>query len=390
MQKKATYFFIAMLCAFSFSINAQGEYFGSNFQDFLFKTTGLDSIVTEAYDTSTNKLVLADLNKFTYNAQCKLTKTVSKSWNAPQKKWVDYEQTLFNYDAQARLTSYQIQVLRSGVMTDSARVLYAYTGTATQEISQTTQVLEGSVWKNKELLEFTYNAAKKVATETEKQWDGSVWLNNGRKTNTYDAQNRLSSLLTEGWDATKWVNLSRETYTYTAQGKLQNVKNEEWNKQTNAWEASDFFTFMLSPNGRKVSLGFDFFGIPFNVEYSGSTTGYLDSVNVFLSTTLFSRLRFTYNSACQATATNDVVFLQNAVSILPNPTSENITIRLNEAEGESFSATIFNASGIAVDALKWNGKDNQQRDVSRLPNGLYFLSVKGEKWQAVHKFVVQH
>jgi hypothetical protein len=390
MQKKATHLFIAMLCAFSFNLNAQVEYTGSNFQDYLYKTTGIDSIIAEEYDTLTKKLVPADLNKFTYNAQCKITKTVSKSWNTVQKKWIDYEQTLFNYDAQARLTSYQIQVLRSGVWADSLRVNYAYTGTATQETSQTTQLLRGTVWTNDELKEFTYTAAKKVATETEKDWDGSTWLNNNRTTNTYDAQNRITTLLQEDWDANKWVNLSRETYTFNAQSKLQNVKNEQWNKSTNMWEASELLTFALSPNGRKVSLGINFFGIPLNVDYLGSATGYLDSVNIYLATTLFSRIRFVYNTACQTTATNDLVFLQNAVSISPNPTTDNLTIRINEVEGDVFSATIFNASGIAVDALKWKGKEDMQRDVSRLPNGLYFLSVKGEKWQAVQKFVVQH
>jgi hypothetical protein len=390
MQKKIINLFIAMLCAFSFNLNAQTGYTGSEFQDFLYKTTGIDSIIAEEYDTLTNKLVPADLNKFTYNAQCKLTKAVSKSWNAAQKKWIDYEQTIFNYDAQARLTSYQIQVLRSAVWTDSVRVNYAYTGTSAQETSQTTQLLLGTVWTNDELREFTYTTAKKIATEIEKEWGGSMWLNKNRKTSTYDAQNRLSVLLEEDWEATKWVNSSRETYTYTAQSKLQNVKNEEWNTTTNAWEASELFTFTLAPNGRKVSFGFDFFGFEFNIDYLGSATGYLDSVNIYLGTTLFSRIRFVYNPACQTTATNDLVFLQNAVNISPNPTTDNLTIRLNEAEGDAFSATIFNASGIAVDALKWNGKGDQQRDVSRLPNGLYFLSVKGEKWQAVHKFVVQH
>jgi Secretion system C-terminal sorting domain len=390
MQKKITHLFIALLCALSFNSNAQVEYTGSGFQDFLYKTTGIDSIIAEEYDTLTKKLVPADLDKFTYNAQCKITKSGSKSWNVAQKKWIDYEQTIFNYDAQSRLASYQIQVLKGGVWADSARVNYAYTGTATQETSQTTQLLEAAVWKNRELKEFTYTATKKLETETRKDWAGSTWATNARRTNTYDAQNRLSMLLEEDWDGTKWVNSSRETYLYNAQNKLQTVKPEQWNSTTNKWETSDLFTFMLSPNGRKVSLGINFFGIPLNVDYLGSATGYLDSVNIYLATTLFSRIRFVYNSACQTTATNDVVFLQNAVSISPNPTSENMTIRLNEAEGDAFSATIFNASGIAVDALKWNGKGDQQRDISRLPNGLYFLSVKGEKWQAVHKFVVHH
>jgi hypothetical protein len=391
MQKKITNLFIALLCAFSLNLSAQNEYLGSDFQAYLYKTTGVDSLIAEEYDTLTKKLVPADLDKFTYNAQCKITKIVSKSWNVAQKKWIDYEQTLFNYDTQARLTSYQIQVLRSAVWTDSVRVNYAYTGAATQETSQTTQLLVGTVWTNEELKEFTYTAAKKVATEIEKEWDGSMWLNKTRKTSSYDAQNRITTLLEEDWESTKWVNSTRETYTFNAQNKLQNVKNEAWDPSTNAWVAFEPFKFTLAPDGRKVSLeGIDLFGISISIEYLGSATGYLDAVNAYIANTLFSRVRFVYNSACQTTATNDLVFLQNAVNISPNPTTDNLIIRLNEAEGDAFSATIFNASGIAVDALKWNGKGDQQRDISRLPNGLYFLSVKGEKWQAVQKFVVQH
>jgi Secretion system C-terminal sorting domain len=389
MQKKITYLFVLGVCALSFRLDAQVGYTGSNFQDYLYKTTGIDSVITEEYDTLTNKLVPADLDKFTYNAQCKITKTVSKSWNVAQKKWIDYEQTVFNYDAQARLTSYQIQPWKGTAWADSVRVNYAYTGTATQENSQTTQLLLNNVWTNDELTEFTYTAAKKVATATEKDWDGSTWLNNNRTTNTYDAQNRIATVVQEDWDGSKWSNLSRETNTYNAQNKLQNVKTEEWNKTLNKWEDSEFYTLTLSPNGRKVSLGINFFGIPFNVEYLGSATGYLDSVNIYLSTTLFSKIRFTYNSACQTTATNDVVFLQNAVSVSPNPTTDNMTIRLNETDGETFSGTIFNASGVAVEGFQWKGKGDQQRDVSRLPNGLYLLSVKSEKWQAVQKFMVQ-
>jgi Secretion system C-terminal sorting domain len=387
MQKKITQFFITLLCALSFNSNAQIG--NQKFEDFFFKTTGVDSAIIEIYDTVSRKMVVNELQKYTYNAQCKTTKISEKGWNVPQKKWFDVAQVLFNYDAQARITSLVTQAYRNAVWVDSARVVYTYTGAATQEASQTSQELVGAVWTNTDLKEFTYTAAKKIATETVKKWDGTAWANISRETNAYDAQNRLSSNINEDWFDPKWVNRARETYSYTAQNKLQGIKIEDWNSSTNTWTASDFYNFTISNNGRKVSYGLDIFGINVDIDYIGTSTGYLDTINVYFAPLLAFRTRFVYNSACQTTATNDLVFLQNAVSISPNPTTDNLTIRLNEAEGDAFSAIIFNASGTTVDVLKWKGKENLQRDVSRLPNGLYFLSVKAEKWQAVQKFVVQ-
>jgi Secretion system C-terminal sorting domain len=388
MRKKLTPLFIALLCVLSF--NSKAQIGNQKFEDFFFKTTGIDSAIIEIYDTVSRKLVVNELQKFTYNAQCKTTKINEKGWDVTQKKWFDVAQILFNYDAQARITSLQTQAYRNAVWVDSVRVVYAYTGTTTPEVSQTTQELVGTVWVNTDLNEFTYTAAKKIATETVKKWDGTAWANISRETNTYDTQNRLSSTINEDWGDTKWISRARESYTYTAQGKLQGVKIEDWNPSTNTWIASDFYNFNITNNGRKVSYGLDIFGTNVDIDYIGTSAGYLDTINVYFAPLLAFRTRFVYNAACQTTATNDVVFLQNAVSISPNPTTDNLTIRMNDVEGDAFSATIFNASGIAVDALKWNGKLDQQRDISRLPNGLYFLSVKGEKWQAVQKFVVQH
>jgi hypothetical protein len=385
MLKKLTPFFVVFLCIFSLNLNAQVD----NFEDYFFKVNGVDSIIGETYDTTTKKMVLEMLEKYTYNAQCKPTKTVEKNWDLVGKKWVDNAQALFTYDAQNRLTNILNQAWKSTVWKDSTRINFAYSGTVAEALSQTTQEYLGTTWTNSELKEFTYTTTKKVATETRKIWSGTSWVNVKRTTNTYDAQNRISVILEEDWASTKWVNRSRDTYTYNAQSKLQSVKSEDWDATTNSWMSSGLFNFAIATNSRKVSFDLNFFGLSFKVEYLGSATGFLDTANIYISSILVSRTRFVYNPACQTSPTQDLVFLNNAIMVSPNPTQNALTIRMNDVVGESFSATLFNASGIAVDAFQWKGKGDQQRDVSRLPNGLYFLSVKGEKWQAIQKFVVQ-
>jgi hypothetical protein len=270
------------------------------------------------------------------------------------------------------------------------RVNYAYTGAATQETSQTAQVLNGTTWTNSTLKEFTYTAAKKIATQIEKEWNGTTWVNLSRESNTYDAQNKLTIATTEKWSGTAWLNEDRELFSYDVQGKLKDIKNESWNITTSKWEIADSFVIKLAPNGQSATLSLTFFDFPLDVEFLSKPNGFLDRINAKIQGQTISRVRFIYNAACQVTSTNDLVYLKDAIELSPNPATDHITVQLNEVEGNTFSARIINASGQLVENKTLEGKDNHQLNVSQLPNGLYILSVQGKRWQSVKKFIVQH
>ena len=179
--------------------------------------------------------------------------------------------------------------------------------------------------------------------------------------------------------------------------KLAGVKVEQWVRDSTKWAIPENYPYVLSQNGRKLTIDADLLFFTFRLDFAFSATGFLDTSSISLGTSLIpnapfqlvNRNRYIYNTACQRTATQDVAFLSNAATVSPNPTTDKLSIRLNNVEGTTFAATITNTSGQIVDRFNWTGNVEQQKDVSLLPNGLYFLAIQGEKWRTVQKFAVQ-
>jgi hypothetical protein len=390
MKKLSTNSFIFILLVYAYGLNAQADFLGTTYQELLYKTNGADSIISEQADLETGKVDFVNLDKFSYDSKCKISKRESKSWNTVQKKWIDSLQAVYNYDAQGRLTSILTQNLRGSTWKDSLRTNYAYTGSATQETSQTFQILRGTTWTNDTQKEFTYTTSKKVATITEKEWNGTAWVNVRRESNTYNAQNRLTTLIKENWTGTAWANSSRELFSFDTQSRLKEFKTETWNSATTKWDSAAIVIVKATPNSLSSTINLKLIDLPIDVEFIGTPTGFLDRINAKILGQTLARIRFTYNAACQVTATEDLVQIKDAFSISPNPAADLITIKLDEVEGNSFSARIINSSGQLLHSKTLEGTDNHQIDISQLTNGLYIISVQGERWQSTKKFIVQH
>lgn len=393
MSKKIIYLVFAFLLLANFKIKAQ---IGSNselYQDFFFKLGNPDSIVTEVLDTVTFKLVPSGLTKFTYNAACKPTKSVDKDWDKIQKKWLDVGQQLFFYDASNRATTILTQLPSGTVFKDSTRINFVYTGAAKEQTTETEQVYLGGAWVNDLLKEFTYTTTRKVATLVEKSWFSNAWVTDTRKTYTYDTQNRLTIELTEDWDGTKWVNSDRETYTYSAANKLQNIKSESWNPSTNKFEFTGDTPFTVSTDGRTISFAIDFFGNRLNLKYVGNTLGVLSNAEISIgnppAAVVISNTRFVGNAACPVTASEEVNVLTNVIQLSPNPAGDLLRIHLQNIESDNYTATIYNVAGFPVESFKGNTSVDFSKNTDNLSNGLYFLTIRGNTWQSVQKFVVQ-
>jgi Secretion system C-terminal sorting domain len=397
MVKTFTRLAIAFLCVFSLQLTAQTNDETDGLDYFFFKTTGVDSVITEVFDSVSFKMVPVDLEKYSYNALCNISRINGKEWNVAQKRWVDVGQEVYNYDAQNRLANKQIRPVNNGIARDSARFVYAYNGSETLLANQTKQLLLSGTWENEEFQEFTYTPTRKIATQVVKEWGGSAWINDTRTTNTFDAQNRLITKVNEeSPNGTTWVNYERNTYAYNAQNRLLSIRVQRWIADSTKWdESTSPAPVDVSADGRKISSEIDFFGLFIKAEYVISPTRFLDTFNIYFGNLAFpyvlvARERYIYTPNCTRTATNDLAFLPNAVTLSPNPATEALTIRFNDKlEGENFAATITNTAGQIVDKFSWTGTSDQQKDIHQLPNGLYFLSIRGEKGQTVQKFVVQ-
>ena len=81
-------------------------------------------------------------------------------------------------------------------------------------------------------------------------------------------------------------------------------------------------------------------------------------------------------------------------SLFPNPASTYLTLLYETPDFKPYNVAIFNVLGQLVQQEVLNppftGKKTATFDVSRLAQGLYFLSINdGNKYKSVHKFVIQ-
>jgi hypothetical protein len=93
---------------------------------------------------------------------------------------------------------------------------------------------------------------------------------------------------------------------------------------------------------------------------------------------------FTYSvGACNTSGVKNINE-SNAVSIFPNPAKDKLAIRLNEGT-EKYQISLFNTIGQNI--LK---SFSNNLDVSHVPNGMYLVNIKTEKFEVNKKVIINH
>lgn len=81
---------------------------------------------------------------------------------------------------------------------------------------------------------------------------------------------------------------------------------------------------------------------------------------------------------------------QKMVHLYPNPTENSLTLSLATASAEPLQLTIYNALGqVLQQEFRKAGQQRYGVDVSRLPSGVLFLELKGNRYQEVQSFIKQ-
>jgi hypothetical protein len=83
-------------------------------------------------------------------------------------------------------------------------------------------------------------------------------------------------------------------------------------------------------------------------------------------------------------STNELTNAEKIISVIPNPTSENGTIKLLNIETNT-AITITNIVGKIV--LETNVNPNQEININHLSNGLYFVIAQSKKGLQTTKFI---
>ena len=95
----------------------------------------------------------------------------------------------------------------------------------------------------------------------------------------------------------------------------------------------------------------------------------------------------TFNLICVITAANEVASEKHAITLSPNPTTNELTIDNGELKIEKVE--IYNVLGEKTFSQISNLKSQISVDVSQLPSGIYFVKVKEEKEERIAKFIKQ-
>lgn len=78
------------------------------------------------------------------------------------------------------------------------------------------------------------------------------------------------------------------------------------------------------------------------------------------------------------------------VKLFPNPTKDQLTIMVENANTPILQAQLFDLNGRVLRDIQWQNSTTAQLDVQNLPNGVYFLSIQQAGERILRKVVVQH
>jgi hypothetical protein len=335
--------------------------------------------------------------------------------------WQNLSLVTNSYDMNGYLTSSLSQSWDdiSGSWKNVGRSVYTNNpnGTASQMVSQLWEEIT-SEWINLQRFTYTYNGAGKILTTVSEMWMGTSWMNSTRHTNTYDGSGYLVNELNETWNLISsawqnlsqssftnnpngtpnqevsqhwetgsgtWVNIERSTYTYNGSGKILTILYESW--ATTTWQnlSTDTYTYDVSGyltnnlSRTWVSLSSSYVNDN-QSNYTNNNDGSIHQVvnqvwDIGMSQWLNSdRITFTY---LVTTALEKVIGEDSFCVIYPNPAHDAITLKFGRNTIRDVSFTLTDNTGRKVLTGKIS-EETTSVDISRLPNGIYFLRLGAE------------
>jgi hypothetical protein len=290
-------------------------------------------------------------------------------------------------------------------------------GTANLKV---TQVWEENTaeWINLQRFTFTYNGAGNILTTVSEMWMGTSWINTSRHTNTYNGSGYLVNELTETWNliSSAWQNLSQSNYTNNPNGTPNQVVSQHWETGSSTWVNIERSTYTYNGSGKILTILYESWASTawqnlsidtYTYDVSGYLTNNLSRTWVSLSSSYVNdnQSNFTNNSdgsIHQAINQNWEIGMGQWVNsdritftyyvatalekhsgedsfcvIYPNPAHDAITLKFGSNINPDASFTLTDNTGRKVLTGKIT-EETTSVDISRLPNGIYFLQLGAE------------
>jgi hypothetical protein len=245
---------------------------------------------------------------------------------------------------------------------------------------------DGMGWMNNYLETCTYDGNGNQLTMLQQGWDGAAWMNYARATLTYDENNNLIlAVFEECYDGMTWSNSGKNEWTYDATGNMLTLiqSSVDWN--TGDWQYNGKAEYAHQA-GMVTADGYTWTGTGWTIGDVYLMVNYKDNG---IATEFFNGGPAVQVKVYYSSLNVGIKDPENAQSvhftIYPNPTSSSLTIVPADPDVKIEQIQLIDLSGKEQQITL---TDNQV-DISKLQNGLYFLNLKTSDGQTEVKKIVK-
>ncbi len=358
----------------------------------------IEYTVSYQWDNTANSWINPVKNLYIYDILGRIDKNISLNMSTLDT----LSRTIYFYNDIGKLAEYYYQNYSNGQWQNVRKYSISFDDNGRTETQIVVDWKDGNMIYNRKQ-EYFYNEAGQCIYLLYYRWDGAGWLENSTEYYIFDEQghlirtesfdlngnranrvfyetneyNKRTGMLVQGWASGDWFNVYRDSYNYdpcgnTAASSRQTFKNNEWLNQSK----TEYFwgiTFIKGNNKKYCP-----------VCHNGHTIYVpLRVVNYYvlrgdcLGECLVESSEV--GKASPATKAGGI----NPIIVFPNPSSENITVRMIDNECSISRIEIADMYGKTLRVI--NTKGEQEATVYRdgLINGSYIMKVHGDQVYSV-------
>lgn len=229
-------------------------------------------------------------------------------------------------------------------------------------------------WEKSYLTNCTYDAFNKLTQEIRQTWSSNAWVNDFKTTIVNNANHQLTSATYSSYSigAGNWVFQDKDSFQY-ASGNYPSAYIYQ------VWDAPNFnmindskyeFTYNSVPQITKS----------YQYAWRTATNTWADT-----NVTNFYYENYTPQGIAEATS------VAGALTVYPVPSSHSITLEAKWNERQTSVVKIIDLLGNVLQTIQLPESSDikQVIDISMLPNGLYQVSLQGEKGSLTEKVYKQ-
>jgi hypothetical protein len=256
-------------------------------------------------------------------------------------------------------------------------------------LSELSEKWENEQWINYNKVTNTYDSAGKQLSALYEYWENGQWITSQRKVYSYDKDENITSYLNEFWENGNWVEAERKIYTYNQMGLILDYLYEF--RDEGLLMQSFRYTYTYDEKGNVLSeIHKELIDNKWaNVDiYFGFTDSRANELSYF-----GFRIEATYKDS--SPVVEDIFNPNLTLDCSPNPSSGTINLSYTLPEPANTSISISNMSGVEMAKISKNqmqlpGNYSASYDMSRFPQGVYFITIKAGNMTETRKIIINY